>query len=134
MALAFFGIQVSQEEIAHHLGHIPGAGTPARNILRLSQYGVKVQYYQEGSLAHLEESLRKGAVAVAFVRTGELPYWEEDVPHAIVVVGVEAGVVYINDPSFEHAPVPVWEEDFLLAWEEFGCQWAVISNPHSENF
>jgi hypothetical protein len=46
MALEFFGIAQSQEEIASEIGHLPGVGTPARNITRLSAPGVKVQYSQ----------------------------------------------------------------------------------------
>ncbi|MEA3338389.1 MAG: hypothetical protein U9R15_00335 [Chloroflexota bacterium] len=75
----------------------------------------------------MERKIRADAIVVAFVRTGELPYWEKDAPHAIVVIGIEAGITYLDDPAFENAPLPVLVGDFLLAWDEFWNQWAWIS-------
>ena len=134
MALAFFGVRASPEELAQLLRYVPGAGAPARNVLRLSRYGVSVRYQQDGVLEDLEREVQRGSVVIAFVRTGELPYWEEDVPHAVVVSGVEAGVLYLNDPSFQEAPIPVPEDDFILAWDEFGCQWATVARPQEDSF
>jgi hypothetical protein len=128
MALEFFGIAQSQEEIASEIGHLPGVGTPARNITRLSAPGVKVQYNERGTFADLRRSLEAGAVTIVFVRTGELPYWQEDTPHALVIAGIVGEeIVYVNDPAFADAPIAVAPGDFLLAWEEFGNQWAVIT-------
>lgn len=53
---------------------------------------------------------------VAFVKTGELPYWDEDCDHAVVVAGLDDEVVYLNDPAFPDAPVQVPRGDFDLAW------------------
>jgi len=127
MALVYFGVTASQHEIAHRLGHIPGAGIPAPNIIRLSQYGVDVEYAAGGVLGDLSRAIDDGTVVIAFVRTGELPHWEEDVPHAVVVVAVDIDTVYLDDPAFENAPIPVTVGDFMLAWDEFGNQWAQIS-------
>jgi hypothetical protein len=44
MALALWGISESQSEIAAQIGHIEGAGTAARNITRLTPWGVKVEW------------------------------------------------------------------------------------------
>ena len=133
MALAYFGVSVSQREIARRLGHISGAGIPARNIVRLSRYGVDVQYAENGTPEDLSREIHNGAIVIAFVRTGELPYWKEDVPHAVIVVAMETDVIYLDDPSFESAPIPVPLGDFLLAWDEFGNQWARIAGPSSHS-
>jgi hypothetical protein len=127
MALAHFGITVSQRQIARRLGYIPGAGIPTPNVVRLGQYGVQVRYAESGTLEDLERAIDRGSVVIAFVRTGELPYWEADVPHAIVVVAVEPDAVFLDDPTFEDAPIPIPVNDFTLAWDEFGNQWACIS-------
>jgi len=67
-------------------------------------------------------------VVIVSVRTGELPYWEEDVPHAVVVVGIDTAteVAYVNDPAFEHAPIAVPVGDFVLAWDALGNRCAMI--------
>ena len=46
---------------------------------------------------------------------------------ALVIVGIENDIIIIHDPAFEHAPIPVPIEDFLLAWYEFGNQWAMVT-------
>lgn len=128
MALAFLGIIRTQRQIAALIGHIEAAGTPAPNVARLSDWGVAVRYFPWANLNDLQRGLKRGIAVIAFVRTGELPYWEEDVPHAVVVVGMDttAGIVYVNDPAFERAPIAVPVGDFILAWDALGDQCAMI--------
>jgi len=126
MALAFWGIIESQTRIAARIGHIDGAGTPARNVTRLSIFGLEVRWHEHGTIDDLRQATAAGQVPIVFLHTGELPYWDQDTPHATVVTGVEAGTVYVNDPAFESAPIPVPVGDFQLAWDEFGCQWAAV--------
>jgi hypothetical protein len=125
MALAFFGIAKSQKQIAVQIGHIEGVGTPARNVTRLSVFGVDAQYFESGTLDNLRRGVETGAVIIVFVRTGELPYWDRDTPHALVIVGIEADIIYVNDPAFEDAPIAMAIGDFMLAWDEFGNQYAI---------
>jgi len=126
MALAFWGVSELQATIAVRIGHVEGAGTPARNITRLTGFGVEVEWHDDGTVDALRRAVIDGKVAIVFLRTGELPYWDHDSPHALVVVGVEAETVYVNDPAFENAPIPVPLGDFELAWGEFGYQWATV--------
>jgi len=126
MALAFFDIARSQKQIATQIGHIEGAGTPARNVARLSVFGVDAQYIESGTLSDLCKGVETGAVIIVFVRTGELPYWDKDTPHALVVVGIETDIIYVNDPAFENAPIAMAIGDFVLAWDEFGNQYAIV--------
>jgi len=135
MALEFLGIACTQRQIATQIGYIEGAGTPASNVARLSSWRINVQYLPEAKLDDLRRGLEKGNIIIALVRTGELPYWEDDVPHAVVVVGVDtmADIVYVNDPAFEYAPIAVPVGDFTLAWDALGNPCAVIGHISQEN-
>ncbi len=128
MVLGFLGVTRTQRQIAALIGYIEGAGTPASNVARLSSWGINVQYLSEAKLNDLRQGSEKGNAIIVFVRTGELPYWEEDVPHAVVVVGVDTTVeiVYVNDPAFKRAPVAIPVGDFMLAWDALGNRGAVI--------
>jgi len=126
MALAFLSVAAPQTRIAAVLGHIHGAGTPAPNVRRLEAFGVQVECRDGGRITDLDRALSDGHVPIVFPRTGELPYWEHDTAHAVVVVGVESGALYVNDPAFDLAPICVPRGDFELAWDEFGCQWALV--------
>ncbi|MEJ5311908.1 MAG: C39 family peptidase [Anaerolineae bacterium] len=126
MALAYCGILETQATIASQIGHVAGAGTPARNIVRLATFGVKVLWHESGNIEDLRQVLVDHAIPVVFLRTGELPYWDCDTPHVVIVVGIAAETVYVNDPAFPQAPISVPLGDFQLAWDEFAGQWATV--------
>jgi len=64
---------------------------------------------------------------IAFVKTGELPYWKRSVDHAVVVAGIDDGYVYLNDPDLPTAPISVSLGDFDLAWLEHDEMYAVLT-------
>jgi len=132
MALALFSITETQASIAARIGHIQGAGTAARNITHLKAFGVEVRWYDNGLVSDVQRAIADGSVPIVFLRTGELPYWDEDTPHAVVVVGIELDTVFVNDPAFERAPIPVLIGDLQLAWNEFECQWATVRRLSEE--
>jgi len=91
-------------------------GTPRRNILRLTTVGLSVDY-GEATPDILAAYLESGRPVIAFVDTGELPYWSESTNHAVVVVGLDDETVLVHDPAFD-SPQAVPREDFELAWLE----------------
>lgn len=82
-----------------------------------------------GALEELYTFLTAGWPCIASVQTQELPYWNGvNVYHAVVVVGMDATQVYLNDPELPAGPVPVSLRDFDLAWLAQDETYAVISN------
>jgi ABC-type bacteriocin/lantibiotic exporter with double-glycine peptidase domain len=125
MVLAYLEQPVLQEEVAQQLGARPW-GTPASNIRRLATWGFRVTY-ETGSLSDLAQRTEAGQAPIVFVRTVDLPYWQEDTPHAVVVVGVEGENIVLLDPAYpEQTPVSVSIDAFLLAWSHFDQAFAVI--------
>lgn len=69
-----------------------------------------------------------GVPPIVFVWTSNLPYWSVNTPHAVVVVGIDAENVLVNDPAFNSAPQSIAAGDFLLAWAEFDYRYATITH------
>ncbi len=90
-------------------------GAPRRNIRYLTRLGIDVTY-QEATLPLVVGYLQAGNPVIAFVDTGELPYWSVRTNHAVVLVGINRGSVFVNDPAFPDAPKQVSLGEFDLAW------------------
>lgn len=127
MVLAYLGQPAYQGDIARQIG-ARRFGTPASHIRRLAAWGLVVEY-RSGSLEELSAAVSAGHPSIVFVRTSELPYWREDTPHAVVVVGLDEAHVYLLDPAYsEETPVKVTVGDFALAWSHFEQAYALIQS------
>ncbi len=103
MVTAYWQKPLLQDDIAHWL-NTTWVGTPSSRIQRLTQRGFDV-VYRTGSVADLQAWLAQQSPCILFVRTGELPYWKVDTPHAVVAAGLEAESAYLFDPDYEIAPL-----------------------------
>lgn len=128
MVFVHLGHDVPYERLLQVLG-TRVFGTPAENILRLDQFGVRVTL-EELSLPQMLEHLHQGRPIIAFVRTADLPYWSLEVDHAVVVVGIdeEAEVIYVNDPAVHEAPQVVPLAALELAMQRFDYRCAIIQS------
>ncbi len=92
-------------------------GTPFTQVQNIQTLGIEVNYQEYGALNELYNLLCGGWPSIVGLKTNELPYWKKvNVQHAVVVVGMDADHVYLNDPAFPNAPVRVLLGDFDLAW------------------
>lgn len=130
MVLAYWGKAASEEDVAELL-RIGIWGVPASAIRRLSQWGWNVNYGRGVEVA-LTQWLQKGIPVIAFVRTGFLEHWATDVGHAVVIVGMAEGQVYIHDPVEKEGPLTVSRIGFEAAWTEMDYGYAVITFAASE--
>ncbi len=125
MALAYIAKPIAYDRLVQLLD-ITELGTPAFKIKELEQLGVAV-LYKQGTLAELQTHLENNRPCIAFVKTQELPYWDEETGHALLVVGLDDASVYVNDPAFPNAPIQISRGDFDLAWLEFDELYAVLT-------
>lgn len=114
MILVYLGVSITYKRLLKLLQVRSQIGAPASSIHKLEQLGITV-VYQQGTLAELHSHLANGRPCIVFLKTGELPYWDEDSDHAVVVVGLDDNLVYLNDPEFPDAPIQVPRGDFDLA-------------------
>lgn len=127
MVAAYWEQPLTQADIAKWLD-ATNVGVPASRIQRLTTRGFEV-IYRTGSLAALRTWLTQGVPGILFVRTGELPYWEIDTPHAVVLVGLENEQAYLLDPAKNHVPITVSISELLLAWSYFDYSYAILTVP-----
>ena len=90
IALQFLDIRRSQKELNHLLG-LTAVGTPASRILRLAQLGVTVTY-DSGHEQLISATIEQGLPLIVFIFTGDLPYWQANLRHAVLVVGFDEPV------------------------------------------
>ncbi|MBN1874584.1 MAG: peptidase C39 family protein [Anaerolineae bacterium] len=124
MILAYNGDLRSEAELAHLLGTY-WYGTPSSRIVQLQKLGHAVSYEQT-TLEQLKTYLKFGVPCILFIRTGVLPYWRQDVAHAVVLVGLMEDIMYVHDPALETGPVSVDRLALLLAWSELDYYCATI--------
>ena len=129
MVLAYLGYSTSEVELARRLGTQP-YGTPAPNLQRLESLGFLVTY-ESVTLTTLRANLAAGIPCLVFVRTGDLPYWNENTSHVLVAIGMDDETLHVNDPAFDDAPKTIPLDYFLLAWSEFDHRCATIQRKAS---
>lgn len=125
MALAYIGQPVPYRQLLTVLDVGP-VGAPRRNIVRLTSSLIDVAY-REANIPLLAEIVQHGLPVIVFVDTGELPYWSYATSHAVVVVGVQAEQIFVNDPAFSESPIQVPAGDFDLAWLNSDYMCAILS-------
>ena len=118
MVLMYMGRSVAYKRLLKLLRIDFRRGTLASNIRRLERLNLEV-IYQQGTFEKLCEHLEQDQPCIAFVYTGELPYWSAGVDHAVVVTGLDNQNIYVNDPAFLSGPLVVDRGEFDLAWLEW---------------
>ena len=126
MTLAYLGRSTPYDRLLELLKITPDLGAPFSNLKRLNVLNIQVEY-GAGTLDVLSDLLAHGIPCIVSVNTLHLSYWAEVARHAIVVVGVTAERVYLNDPFFEMAPQSVARLEFELAWDEMDNAYAALT-------
>jgi len=135
MVLTYLNVPFSYSRLLKLL-RVQWFGTAHSNIRYLTRLGVKV-IHKQGTLTELHQHLLLDSPCIVFVKTHELPYWKIATNHAVVVIGLDAQYVYLNDPEFDINPIQVSRGDFdpsfvrtSLAWFEHGEFYAVLQKPN----
>ncbi|MCL4304065.1 MAG: C39 family peptidase [Anaerolineae bacterium] len=124
MVLAYLQVRASYKRLIKLL-RIGPAGAPFRNLRYLESLGLSVSI-ERGEIETLRERVEHGFPPIVFVNTKELPYWRETTGHAMVVVGFDEDLIYLNDPAFADAPQIIPVSEFDLAWLELDQFYVII--------
>jgi hypothetical protein len=125
MVLDYLNVPIAYSAIITQLHLQPGVGGPFRNLRHLEALGVEV-LIKHGELGALRSQLENNLPAIVLVDTAQLSYWAEGTSHAVVVVGIEDDLIYLNDPAFPDAPKIISVNEFELAWIDLDQFYALI--------
>jgi ABC-type bacteriocin/lantibiotic exporter with double-glycine peptidase domain len=123
MVLAYYGRKVSQTQLIRLLG-TTDAGTPFSRLRLLSQLGAAVDIRTNGTLVELQATLP----VIVGLHTGWLPGYIVESQHAVVVMDIDAEGIRILDPAQGAGPILLSENEFLAAWIEMDCIFAVVGS------
>ena len=126
MVLAHYGDVRSEADLRSLLDTRP-TGTRAGNLMRLSGESFEV-YLRPSNLAELQSMLAEQQPAIVFLKTGALQYWNMDIFHTAVLIGLDAMTVALDDPYFAAAPRLTSLQSFERAWAATG-QFAALIRP-----
>ncbi|MGH7223810.1 MAG: C39 family peptidase, partial [Gemmataceae bacterium] len=87
MVLAHYGDVRSETDLRTLLDTQP-TGTRAGNVMRLSGPAFEV-YLRPSNLAELQALLANNKPAIVFLKTGALEYWNMDIFHTAVLIGLD---------------------------------------------
>ena len=126
MVLAHYGGVRSEADLRSLLDTQP-TGTRAGNLMRLSGPTFEV-YIRPSNVAELQSMLANHQPTIVFLQTGALEYWNMDIFHAAVLVGLDGGTVALHDPYFATGPQSTSLQSFEKAWAATG-QFAALIRP-----
>lgn len=126
MVLAYLQVPIQYTRLLRLL-QVDKIGTPFRNLSNLESLGLSVSIVRS-DIDMLRTFLELRLPVITAVDTAELTsYWPEKTEHAVVVIGIEADVIHLDDPAFDTAPHTVSINEFALAWQVQDNLGAVIA-------
>lgn len=122
-----FGIEKSDAWLWDRLVNSQGEYTVFTYLEKLeSALGIVVELHYNGEIDDFEQYIELGLpiiVAVSNDITNGWPYYRD---HAVVVIGFDDEVVYVNDPAQSETGSRVKRLLFELAWDPRDFQYAVL--------
>ena len=124
MVLAHYGHNEPEDNVRQLLS-TTSRGTRAANVASVVQLGFDVRF-GTANLPQLQAMLDANVPPIIFLLTGTLDYWETNEAHAVVLIGIDAASVYLNDPFFNTFAQQTSLANFQQAWATTGHLAALI--------
>jgi hypothetical protein len=81
-----------------------------------------------GWFSPITKSTGQSGNCIVFVRTGFLDYWQQDVAHAVVIIGAVApSHCWLHDPAQSAGAIVTAWHGLLAAWGEFAFKGVLLS-------
>ncbi|MBI3925261.1 MAG: C39 family peptidase [Armatimonadetes bacterium] len=126
--LAYWGVELREDQLMERLGTDPEVGTPPDAILRVArELGLQADLREGLALEDLAAALEQGVpviVAMQAWRDGPGSPWAEewDDGHYVVVIGLDAEKVVVEDPSLLGSRGFLPRAEFVERWHDVDGQ------------
>lgn len=123
--LAYYGTDVSEEELMEQLGTTPEQGTRPEALIRVARfYGLEAELRQGVTFDDLEKEIKAGRPVIvdaqAWREDTGTPWkdrWEDG--HYMVAIGLDSKNIYLEDPSLEWSKGFIPREQFMERWHDY---------------
>jgi ABC-type bacteriocin/lantibiotic exporter with double-glycine peptidase domain len=129
MVLAHLGELRTEAELRSILDTQP-TGTRAGNIMRIAGPAFEV-YLRSSNSTELEKVLAENQPPIVFLQTSSLEYWNMDIFHTAVLIGLDSAQAVLNDPYSGTAPQTASRQSFEKAWSQTG-QFTAFIRPREK--
>jgi predicted double-glycine peptidase len=125
--LAYWGIEVYENELQLSLGTTKQRGTPPESIIRVARsYGLAARMREGATLQEISTALGKGVPVILDIQAWQEPSsrvagwdgtWEDG--HYVIAVGVDTTNVYVEDPSLLGCRGFIPLKEFDSRWHDY---------------
>jgi ABC-type bacteriocin/lantibiotic exporter with double-glycine peptidase domain len=127
MVLAYYGVEMQEDELARLFGTQPGGGTVLSQLRLLAPFGFDVTE-GKATFDDLRRAVNSGSPVITPVLAEHLGTYGQGEcgGHCVVLTGVSKREVAIYDPQRDNAPDEIPLPRFQLAWQLRRCRRAVL--------
>lgn len=123
--LAYYGIEATEEQLIREAKTDPAIGAEMENLAEVAEHrGLKAKVCEDCRLEDLERELAMGYPVIVLNQSWreqvDGPWSEEwDSGHYVIVIGMDAGRVYVEDPSLKGSRGWLPRQEFVERWHDW---------------
>lgn len=114
MVLDYYGVQVSEEELAKEMNHTYEYGCTNEDIVNTARnYGFICSSSVYTGFKDIEWAIENNIPVIVDWFSGDIPDG-----HSSIIIGIDDENIYLQDPLYEE-PRTIKKEDFYRVWFDF---------------
>jgi predicted double-glycine peptidase len=125
--LHYYGVEEREDRLMKELQTSPEEGTHPAEILRVARaHGLRAEMREGLGIEDLKSALDRGTPIIAAIQAwksgdGSTPSWAKNWEdgHYVVVLGLDAAAVYVEDPSLLGCRGIIPRAEFLERWHDY---------------
>jgi predicted double-glycine peptidase len=123
--LAYYGIAAREMDLVREARTNPAVGAELEDLAEVAErHGLRAAVRENMTMAELEREVRAGYPVIVLNQSWRddrrIPWGRDwDDGHYVVVIGLDAGLVYVEDPVLVGARGLIPREEFVARWHDW---------------